>query len=390
MTLDFRDLDKADLDRSYDLRTRAFGALPDGMRPQWDIDVSKAIDEHRVVAAYDGDVLVGRAMIRPFTQYWGGRALSMAGIAGVVISPQHRDRGVGTGLMAATAVRGRELGFPVSVLYPATVPVYRRTGWEVAGAQTRISITARLLRELRGSGVDIREAGPADAARMLAIMREQYAAGRVNGPRDYDTKEFTDELDDPNVIGCIADDGFAVYGWESKDIVVYQLVAGSAATARALWAVVGSSSSVVERIDAYVGPDDPIHQLLGECVVERLKQTRWMLRLLDVEAALKGRGYPVGLHVEVPLVLEDDLLPGNAVAGRLQVADGSGALIVDAGVADDPDAVRLGANGLAALYAGTSTASLQGSGLILGGGAEQLARLDSAFVGRPAYLLDYF
>jgi len=390
VTLDFRDLDKADLNRSFDLRTRAFGTLPDGLRPQWDIDVSKAIDEHRVVAAYDGDVLVGRAMIRPFTQYWGGRALSMAGIAGVVISPQHRDRGVGTGLMAATAVRGRELGFPVSVLYPATVPVYRRTGWEVAGAQTRITITARVLRELRGSGVEIREAGPGDAARMLAIMREQYAAGRVNGPRDYDTHEFAGELDDSHVIACIADDGFAVYGWEGKDIVVYQLVAGSAATARALWAVVGSSSSVVERIAAYVGPDDPIHQLLGECVVERLKQTRWMLRLLDVEAALKRRGYPVGLHVEVPLVLQDDLLPGNAVAGRLQVADGSGALIVDAGVADDPDAVRLGANGLAALYAGTSTASLQGSGLIFGGGAEQLARLDSAFVGRPAYLLDYF
>ena len=60
------------------------------MRPQWDIDVSKAIDEHRVVAAYDGDVLVGRAMIWPFTQYWGGRALPMAGIAGVVVSPEHR------------------------------------------------------------------------------------------------------------------------------------------------------------------------------------------------------------------------------------------------------------------------------------------------------------
>ena len=46
---------------------------------------------------------------------------------------------------------------------------------------------------------------------------------------------------------------------------------------------------VVERIDAYVGPDDPIHQLLGECVVERLKQTRWMLRLLDkIEARLSS------------------------------------------------------------------------------------------------------
>ena len=40
MTLDFRDLDKGDLNRSFDLRTRAFGTLPVGLRPQWDIDVS--------------------------------------------------------------------------------------------------------------------------------------------------------------------------------------------------------------------------------------------------------------------------------------------------------------------------------------------------------------
>lgn len=390
MHLEFRGLDKADLGRSYDLRTRAFGALPEGVRPQWEIDVAEAIDERRLVAAYDGDKLVGRSMIWPFTQYWGGRALPMAGIAGVVIAPEYRGRGVGTGLMNETAVRGRELGFAVSVLYPATVPVYRRTGWEVAGAQTRITVDARLLRELRGSGVEVQEAGPGDAARLVAIMRELYAAGRANGPRDYDVDELAKDIEDPDVIACIADDGFVVYGWEAKEIVVYQLVAGSAATARALWAVVGSSSSVVERIHAYVGPDDPIHQLLGECVRQEVKQTRWMLRVLDVDAALKGRGYPVGLDVEIPLVLEDPLLAGNAVAGRLQVVDGSGALVVDAGIVDDPNAVRLGPNGLAALYAGTPTASLVGAGLVHGGGVAELRQLDSVFVGRVPYLLDYF
>lgn len=390
MDLTFRDLPKTDLDRSYELRTRAFGPLPDGMRTGWDADVTKAIDEHRLVAAYDGDVLVGRAMIWPFQQYWGGQVLAMAGIAGVVIAPEYRARGVGTGLMTAIAVQARRLGFPVSVLYPATVPVYRRTGWEIAGAQSRITITSRLLRELGGSQVEVHEAGPGDAAGLLSIMREYYAAGHVNGPRDYDTRELATELDDPNIIACIADDGFVVYGWEGKEIVVYQIVAGSAATARALWAVVGSSSSVVERIHAYVGPDDPIHQLLGECVMQDLKQTRWMLRLLDVQAALEGRGYPVGLHVEVPLVIDDPLLPGNTVAGLLQVFDGNGTLVVDAGVVDNPAAVTLGANALAALYAGTPTASLRGSGLLVDGGAEELARLDSAFVGRAAYLLDYF
>ncbi len=52
--------------------------------------------------------------------------MPMAGVAGVVVSPEHRGRGVGTALMQGTITRGRELGYPLSVLYPATIPVYRR------------------------------------------------------------------------------------------------------------------------------------------------------------------------------------------------------------------------------------------------------------------------
>ena len=58
MDLQLRDLDPADLDRSFDVRTRAFGALPEAARPRWDKDVLTAIDERRMLAAYDGDLLV--------------------------------------------------------------------------------------------------------------------------------------------------------------------------------------------------------------------------------------------------------------------------------------------------------------------------------------------
>ncbi len=43
MNLDIRDLDPADISRSYDVRTRAFGALPAGRRPQWELDVAAAV-----------------------------------------------------------------------------------------------------------------------------------------------------------------------------------------------------------------------------------------------------------------------------------------------------------------------------------------------------------
>jgi len=45
---------------------------------------------------------------------------------------------------------------------------------------------------------------------------------------------------------------------------------------------------------------------------------------------------------------------------------------------------------VAALYAGTPTASLVTAGLLTGGSPAHRALLDSAFSGRPAYLLDYF
>ena len=362
MDLQLRDLDPDDLSRSFDIRTRAFGALHESVRPQWEKDVLTAIDAGRLLAAYDGDLLVARAMIRPFVQYWGGRAMPMAGIAGVVVSPEYRGRGVGSGLIRFTARRGRELGYPVSALYPATIPVYRGTGWEIAGVWPRYTITTRLLRELRGERASVREVGPQDAAALLGILRAQYAA----------------------------DDGFVIYGWEKQDLVVHCMVAGSVATARALWSVVGSGSSVAKKVLAYLAPDDPIHHVLDESVSEDVHMARWMLRLLDVEAALATRGYPGDVDVDVPLVLEDAELEENRLAGRLEVRGGVGRFVGDASVATSGEAVRLGPNGLAALYAGTATASLRSSGLVDGGSPALLGCLDAAFVGRPAYLLEYF
>lgn len=387
MAIAIRDLSRDDIGRAFDVRTRAFGALQEAARPKWEKDTERAIADRRALAAYDGDLLVARATIRPYAQYWGGQALPMAGIAGVVVSPEYRGKGVGTTLMSRVAERGRELGFPISTLYPATVSVYRRTGWELAGVQPRIGITTRLLRELRGEDVAVREVGPEETDQLVAISRHCYTVGRENGPRDYDAAELRRDLEVGSVFAYAATDGFVVYGWEGSDLVVYQFVAGSVGTARALWAVVGSSSSVVDTVYAYLALDDPIHQILSECVAQEVRHTRWMLRLLDVEAAIAARGYPPSAQIDVPLVIDDSQLSANCTVGRLRVSGGQGELTPDT---SDSQAVRLGANGLAALYAGTSTASLTASGLLTGGTDETHAALDTAFAGRPAYLLDYF
>ncbi|HSS67745.1 MAG TPA: GNAT family N-acetyltransferase, partial [Nocardioidaceae bacterium] len=307
--------------------------------------------------------------------------------AGVVVAPEHRGRGVGGVLMDAMIERGRELGFVLSALYAATVPVYRQRGYEVAGAQYRLSLDARLLRELRGGSVTLREATVDDAERIIDLTRDHYARARDNGPKADTLDDLRDELADPGIFAYVADRGFVQYAWDGSDLAVYRLIADDPDTARALWAVVGSGSSIAKTVYAYTSPDDPVVHLLGDGVVSDMRVSRWMHRCLDATAAIEGRGYPVATDIDVPIVLNDAQVPSNCVAGRLTVAGGKGQLILGPPA---NDAVRLGANGLAALYAGTPTATLRAAGLLSGGADEAHAMLDAAFAGRPAYMHEYF
>ncbi len=289
--------------------------------------------------------------------------------------------------MQGIAERARALGYPLSALYPATVPVYRNMGWELAGVQNRITVESRLLRDLRGGGPTVRQAGPDDAVAMLEIMDAHHSQGRANGPREETEAELREDLADDALFAYVADDGFVVYGWDGQDLVVYELRAGDAATARALWSVVGSGSSIAKNVYAYLAPDDPVHWLVGETVARDVQQTRWMLRCVDVSAAIAGRGYPVATTVDVPLVITDRQLPENCLAGRLQVTDGRGKLVAGP---EEAAAVHLGPNGLAGLYAGTAVSTLVGAGLSSAVIARPMSMLEAAFSGRPVVLLDYF
>lgn len=380
-------LEEADLGRALEIRNRSFGMLPDALRSEYEEHLRTAIAQQRIIGAYDGDELVGQARIRPFRQWWGGRSLSMAGVAGVVVAPEHRGRGAGGALMDAVIARGRWLGDQLSVLYPATLPVYRQRGWELAGSQHRYSFEARLLRDLRGGPVAVRQAVPDDAPVLVELTRSLYAAGRVCGPKETDEAELRDSLGDPAAFAYLGDNGFVVFGWDGSDLIVHALLAGDADTARSLWAVVGSGSSVAEHVHAHIAPDDAVSHLVSEGPSLSVQQNRWMLRCLDARAALTGRGYPTGTSVDIPIVLDDDQVDDNCLSGRLQVDHGSAELVEGPA---EPGSVRLGANGLAALYAGIATAPLAAAGLLIGGDERTHADLDAAFVGRPPHLLEYF
>jgi predicted acetyltransferase len=385
-SLEIRDLTSVDHEQAFTVRTRSFGKLDDSLRSWWNTVQDELVAQRRLIGVFDGERLVAVAKGRSFQQFWGGQPVPMSGVAGVVVLPEYRDRGVASMMLRALAERCIELGDAVSALYPATVAPYRRNGWEVVGAQTRISIDARHLRGLSSPDVRLRPGTKADAPRVQQLLAQHYTTPRANGPKLLAAADV-DEALSGDAFSYFTDDGFVLYEWHEADLVVTCMLAASEATARALWSVVGSGSSIVKQVHAFVSPDDPIHLLLPEEASHDVRQMRWMFRLLDAPRAVAARGFAGHMSGSALLDLRDPILGSYSGTWEFHVEGGRGSL-TRAGT--DEGALRLGPTGLAAMYAGSPLHTLRTAGLVAGGSPTADEFLDSAFAGPTPYLLEYF
>jgi predicted acetyltransferase len=402
LTLDIRPLTPADKGPEYlDLSIRAFGPLDEAR--VWAI-TEPVLADGRGVGAFDDGHLVGSAVFHDMRQWWYGRQVPMAGVAGVNVAPEYRGGGVGRALMMALTGRMAEHGYPLSVLYAATMPFYRKLGWELAGANYEAVLPARSLLELArpaGAAPKVRRPGPADAAEILDITGRVHEQARDCGPVTYDEPTVRRWLDGPvgryagpHNYAYLAPDGFAGYAWLGgghEEIFVDRVLATSPETTSALWSVIASHASVASRVRVRIGPQDPLWWLLREQDAQLDERDPWMLRLLDAPAAIAARGFPA-VNLTVPLEITDDLCPHNCGRWQLTVRSRAAQLIrtpSGSRPSDSPPSLVLGARGLAALYAGTPVATLRRAGLATVGTPEADALLDAAFAASP-FMLDSF
>jgi predicted acetyltransferase len=398
-----------DLGPDLDLAQRAFGPLSPAQREDRLAAARLTIAAGRHLGGFVDGTQVAAARYYDMRQWWHGRALPMAGVAGVKVAPHEQGRGLGRALMTVLLEQMAARGYPLSALYPATAPLYRSLGWELAGGRYEAVIPTRSLRALRppdpvaaeppvsgapgagaaGGGSAFRPAGRGDAAAMIEVLGGVYAAGRDCGPATFDAPLVAEELGDDSAYHYLAPDGALGYRWNlaADELFVSDAAAGSAATARALWAIVASHGTIASQVRAVVGPADPVTWLTTEPDVTVTRAEQWMLRLLDAPAAIAGRGFPAGVTASVPLAVTDAQLPANSGDWRLEVSGGAAALAKAAPGPDDP--LRLGPRGLAAMYAGTPLSALRRAGLVAGGSPGADAALDAAFAATP-YLTESF
>ena len=353
-------------------------------------------DPDRVYGAFDSGRVVALLDVIPFVQSFGGRWIRSGGISSVAVAPEFRGQGLASRVLGAALVGMREGGDVVSPLFPANLRLYRQVGWELAGCYAIRKIRARHLLHLeRPPPGQVRRAEPEDCPAIRFAYRR--FAERVPGTIDGENRWWMLENQFDRFYTYVAVDaagevrGALVYenltqphGGEFP-IHVHQIFAETRAASLALWWVLGTSSSQSGWVYYPAPPEDPLALLLPEQRQAIQADFRWMLRLVDVEAAIDGRGFPAGVEATVDFALDDPELPENAGAWRLRVEGGEGRL-----ERIDDARLRMGIGAFSSWFSGWGTrTSLERAGLVVDA-AHEGALLDACFAGPTPWIVEEF
>lgn len=269
----------------------------------------------------------------PMGQWFGGRRVGMAGIGAVGVAPSARGGGVATRLMRHMLQELRGLGFPLSVLYPSTQTLYRRVGYEQAGARYELRVRAHAL-NFKERGLLVRPAQPDD----LPLLQELYRRHAASRQGYLDRGPFIwERVLHPRgelAYGFLVEgpQGLEGYAWlvrrrkveYQQEIFLTDFVASTPASAQRLLSFLGDHRSLARDVVWTGSPSEPLLLLLREQMYQVKLLTHWMMRVVDVPAALEARGYPAGVSGTLHLQVEDELLPENRGNFTLEVSGGAG------------------------------------------------------------------
>ncbi|MBQ1020795.1 GNAT family N-acetyltransferase [Micromonospora sp. D93] len=390
-TVHVRELTADDLDAAWELGRFAFGSDPQRPAP-----ASAPVPGLTRYGAFDDTGrLVGKAVDLHHDQWWSGRAVPAADVAGVAVAPEARGRGVARALLAGLLRGAHERGAAISVLYPTVAAPYRACGWESAGVLRTVDLTtAALPRHRPASHLTVRAGTTADLAAVGALY--ETVARHRNGmlTRRGGLFDAADRGLPGDGVTLVEADGELVgyatwqrgrgYGADSV-LTIDEALAVTAEAAGELVGVLGSWASVAPTLRLCPLDGDAVSIQLPLESAREHERDLWMHRPVDVALAVSARGWPAHTRGVVDFGLTDPLAEWNTGTWRLAVADGAAELTRVDGEAD----LRLDVRGFALLYAGAARArSVAQAGLLHGAGDP--AALDLLGAGGPAQLLDYF
>jgi predicted acetyltransferase len=347
--------------------------------------------------ARDGDDVLGGYGLLPCGQWFGGNAVPARAVVAVSVRPSSRRRGVAGALMRDLVDVARSGGAALAPLYAATTRFYRRWGWGVGDRSYVQEVKTPALAHFSGNGRALRDPSHAQ----VEALRRGYLR-HWDGPLDRPDWWLDLEWD----AGEPSEHRF-LYGWMEgdaltgvtryqqtrrgpwMDVGVHELIATTKDALHGLLGFLGGHEAQCEEIKfkhstlqlgselAHLIPD-------ADRVIEVRGFIYWMQRIVDIEAAVRARGW--ARHVDGSLELEvTDPARDEPERFVLEVSGGRGAA-----APGGAGRVQCGIGALGAWYSGTLRARDASRLELMRGSGDDIALLDAMIGDRNPWMPDYF
>jgi predicted acetyltransferase len=280
--------------------------------------------------AQEGADVVGAMKLQAMTQYIGGGAFPMMGVAAVAVAPWARRRGAGRALCEFALRHGRERGDVLSVLYPFRPDFYTRFGWTYVGELHSYLFRPEWL-VTTGTG-RVRLATPRDES-LIAGCYARIAA-RSNGLIERTPRIWQQHLDAVGTHAFLLDGtgpcGYMLVNYgqsrspERRRLFIREIVADGEAAYDALLSWIPLQRDQWRRVRYDATSDERFDLRLNDQRRVGHRGTRWlwapsarvlrgpMLRVLNVRVALeRRRRWHVCSPFTFRLAIHDPQLPEN-------------------------------------------------------------------------------
>lgn len=353
------------------------------------------IGRENVRVLYDRAQIVGGLGILQLGQWYHSARVPMAGIAAVGIAPEYRGQGTAIALLQSVLQELHTQKTPISVLFSAAQPLYRKLGYEQAGTLCLWEVPTDQI-QIRDYSLPM-QAVPNDSLQTEFATLYQQQASSINGNLDRNDVIWQTLREAQNGmpahlyrIGSVEHpEGYLLFRHQpegkSYQIIVRDWVLLTPAAVKRFWTFLGDHRSQIDTVQWRSAPVDSLSLFLPDQTAKIRSIDRWMMRIVHVQHALEQRKYPQDIEAELHFEIQDSLLPDNTGKFVLAIANGT-AQVTRGGRGD----LQLDINALAALYTGLfSPEQLQLWGKVTGSeGALKTAK--QVFSGALPWMPDFF
>jgi len=316
-------LETSDLEQFNDLLRYAFQVTQkELLEIGWEDDeISKSkfpiLQHASVLGWFDGDRLASQISIYPMNMNIHNKKYDIGLITGVATYPEYACQGLMSSLMKVCLKEMKDKGQSISLLYPYSIPLYRKKGWELIADKMTFQVKDFQLPKPKKISGYVRRVD--ENSETLRKLHDKFAS-KTHGclvRNDLAWEEYWRwDSDDMTVAVYYTKDdepiGYIVYRLDNEIFYIKEMVYLNREAWKGLWNYVSAHEPMLTEVRGNNYTGAPISFWLSDSDIKETIRPYVMGRIIDVHAFIKDYQFN-NPHREAALTFEvqDDVCEWN-------------------------------------------------------------------------------